>query len=155
VSCTKSHESSGAWPPHDPKYSEITAQAAQTEQVFGAVFSNLDAVALGILRTEVAIAVEEYKRRLKDRESRVARHEQIHIRLGYVRVSLALVAAVIGWESFWRHGLSPWWMVALLILFVFIAAYHSRILRARDLAKRAMAFYHSGLARSSHECDTF
>ena len=38
-------------------------------------------------------------------------------------------------------------MVAPLILFVFIAAYHSRILRARDLAKRAIAFYHNGLAR--------
>ncbi len=38
-------------------------------------------------------------------------------------------------------------MIAPLILFVFIAAYHSRILRARDLAKRAMAFYHNGLAR--------
>jgi hypothetical protein len=92
-------------------------------------------------------AVEEYKQRLKDRGSRVARHEQIHIRLGYVRLSLALVAAVIGWESFGRHRLTPWWMVSPLILFVFIAAYHSRILRARDLAKRAMAFYHNGLAR--------
>jgi len=92
-------------------------------------------------------AVEEYKQRLKDRGSRVARHEQIHIRLGYVRLSLALVAAVIGWESFGRHRLTPWWMVSPLILFVFIAAYHSRILRARDLAKRAIAFYHNGLAR--------
>jgi hypothetical protein len=92
-------------------------------------------------------AVEEYKQRLKDRGSRVARHEQIHIRLGYVRLSLALVAAVIGWESFGRHRLTPWWMVSPLILFVFIAAYHSRILRARDLAKRAVAFYHNGLAR--------
>ncbi len=97
--------------------------------------------------SQSVLAVEEYKQRLKDRESRVAHHEQIHILLGYVRLSLALVAAVIGWESFWRHGLSPWWMVVPLILFVFIAAYHSRILRARDLAKRAIAFYHNGLAR--------
>jgi hypothetical protein len=97
--------------------------------------------------SQSVLAVEEYKQRLKDRGSRVARHEQIHIRLGYVRLSLALVAAVIGWESFWRHRLTPWWMVAPLILFVFIAAYHSRILRARDLAKRAIAFYHNGLAR--------
>jgi hypothetical protein len=100
-----------------------------------------------LMYSQSVLAVEEYKQRLKDRESRVARHEQIHIRLGYVRLSLALVAAVIGWESFWRHRLTPWWMVAPLILFVFIAAYHSRILRARDLAKRAIAFYHNGLAR--------
>jgi hypothetical protein len=100
-----------------------------------------------LMYSQSVLAVEEYKQRLKDRESRVARHEQIHIRLGYVRLSLALVAAVIGWDAFWRHRLTPWWMVAPLILFVFIAAYHSRILRARDLAKRAIAFYHNGLAR--------
>jgi hypothetical protein len=97
--------------------------------------------------SQSVLAVEEYKQRLKDRESRVARHEQIHIRLGYVRVSLALVAAVIGWESFWRHRLSPWWLVAPIILFVFVAVIHSRILRARDLAKRSMEFYRNGLAR--------
>ena len=100
-----------------------------------------------LMYSQSVLAVEEYKQRLKDRESRVARHEQIHIRLGYVRLSLALVAAVIGWESFGRHRLTPWWMVAPLILFVFIAAYHSRILRGRDLAERAIAFYHNGLAR--------
>ena len=97
--------------------------------------------------SQSVLAGEEYKQRLKDRESRVARHEQIHIRLGYVRVSLALVAAVIGWESFWRHRLSPWWLVAPIILFVFVAVIHSRILRARDLAKRSMEFYRNGLAR--------
>jgi hypothetical protein len=100
-----------------------------------------------LMYSQSVLVVEEYKQRLKDRESRVARHEQIHIRLGYVRLSLALAAAVIGWESFWRHRLTPWWMVTPLILFVFIAAYHSRILRARDLAKRAIAFYHNGVAR--------
>ena len=100
-----------------------------------------------LMYSQSVLAVEEYKQRLKDRESRVARHEQIHIRLGYVRLSLFLVAAVMGWDAFWRHRLTPWWMVAPLILFVFIAAYHPRILRARDLAKRAIAFYHNGLAR--------
>ena len=100
-----------------------------------------------LMYSQSVLAVEEYKQRLKDRESRVARHEQIHIRLGYVRLSLFLVAAVMGWDAFWRHRLTPWWMVAPLILFVFIAAYHSRILRGRDLAERAIAFYHNGLAR--------
>jgi hypothetical protein len=93
------------------------------------------------------LVIEEYNQRLKDRESRVARREQVHIRLGYVRLSLALIAAVIGWESFWRHALSPWWIAAPLILFVFVAAIHSRILRSRELAQRGVSFYQQGLAR--------
>jgi hypothetical protein len=93
------------------------------------------------------LAVEEYKQRLKDRECRVAHHEQIHIRLGYVRLLLALVAAGIAWESLWRHALSPWWMVMPLILFVLIAAIHSRILRSQELAQRGASFYRKGLAR--------
>src|ERR1035438_1702513 len=97
--------------------------------------------------SQTVMAAEEYKQRLKDREGRVARHEQVHVRLGYVRLSLALVVAVIGWESFWRHALSPWWMVAPLLLFVLVAAIHSRILRSRELARRAVSFYQKGLAR--------
>jgi hypothetical protein len=93
------------------------------------------------------LEVEEYKQRLKDRESRVADRERIHARLGYVRLLLALVAAAIAWKSLWRSGLSPWWITAPLILIVFVAAIHSRILRFRDLAQTGVPFYQKGLAR--------
>jgi hypothetical protein len=93
------------------------------------------------------LVIEEYKQRLKDRESRVADRERVHVRLGYVRLSLALVAAVIGWESLWKHAASPWWIAAPLLLFVFVAAIHSRILRSRELAQRGFSFYQKGLAR--------
>jgi hypothetical protein len=92
-------------------------------------------------------AVEEYRKRLKDRESRVAHHETIHIRLGNIRLVLALAAAGMAWQSIWRHGFSSWWLAVPLIVFVSIVAYHSGILRARDLAQRAVAFYRNGLAR--------
>jgi hypothetical protein len=92
-------------------------------------------------------AIEEYQRRLEDRERRVARNEAVHIRLGNARLLLACVAAGIAWASWRRHSLSPWWLVLPAIAFVLIAAYHSRILRARDLAQRAMSFYRNGLAR--------
>jgi hypothetical protein len=92
-------------------------------------------------------AVEEYKQRFKDRESGVARHQQIHIRLGYVRLSLALGAAGIARESLWRHALSPWWIGVPPILFVLIAAIHSRTLRSRELARRGASLYQKGLAR--------
>lgn len=92
-------------------------------------------------------AIEEYRQRLKDRERRIANHDQIHIRLGNVRLALALAAAGIAWESLGKHVFSPWWMVAPLILFLFVAVLHSRILRARELAQRGAVFNRNGLAR--------
>ena len=90
---------------------------------------------------------EEYVQRLKSRESRVADYEKIHIRLGNIRLVLALLVVVLAWASFRGHYLSPWWLAVPIAVFVGVAAYHSRILRNRELAERAAAFYKNGLAR--------
>ena len=90
---------------------------------------------------------EEYAQRLKTRESRVAHYEKIHIRLGNIRLLLGFLVVVVVWASFRGHYLSPWWLAAPVAAFVAIAAYHSRVLRARELAERATAFYKNGLAR--------
>lgn len=90
---------------------------------------------------------EEYAQRQKACELRVARHETIHIRLGNVRVTLAVLGVSLAWLSFRQHYLSPWWLAAPLAAFVGVAAYHSRVLRARQLAQRAAAFYERGQAR--------
>ena len=89
----------------------------------------------------------EYVQRLKHRESRVAYYEKIHIRLGNLRLGLVLLAVVMTWASFRGHYFSPWWMSAPVAVFGSVAVWHSRILRARDLAQRAVAFYERGLAR--------
>jgi len=90
---------------------------------------------------------EEYVQRRNDRQSRVAQHEKVHIRLGNLRLLLASIAAIIAWTSFKGHYLSPWWLVAPAAAFAGIAVWHSRILRTRELAERAVAFYQRGLAR--------
>jgi hypothetical protein len=90
---------------------------------------------------------EEYGQRLRAREASVARYERIHIRLGNFRLILALLAAGIAWAAFRRHELSAYWLILPAALFAGIANYHSRILRSRDLAGRASAFYKRGLAR--------
>jgi hypothetical protein len=97
--------------------------------------------------SQVVQAVEEYKQRLNDRQGRVVRLEAVHIRLGYARLLLAFIAAVAAWESLRRHAFSPWWILLPGIVFVLLVAYHSRILRARDLAERGASFYRNGLAR--------
>lgn len=90
---------------------------------------------------------EEYVRRRNDRVTRVAHFEKIHIRLGNVRLLVAVLEVFLAWASLRAHALSPWWLVAPVVAFVGIAWYHARVLRARELAERAVAFYEKGLAR--------
>ena len=92
-------------------------------------------------------ASEEYASRIAARRQRVAYYEQIHIRLGNVRLALALLFVVMAWSAFHSHDFSPWWLAAPLAAFVGIASYHTRVLRARELAQRAVSFYERGVAR--------
>lgn len=90
---------------------------------------------------------QEYSERLRARESRVARLKAIHIRLGNIRLLLAIIAVVLGWISLARHTISAWWLAAPLIVFIVIADYHTKILRRLSCAKRSVKFYQNGIAR--------
>ncbi len=91
--------------------------------------------------------LQEYASRLAARELCVAEHEKIHIRLGNVRLLLAIVTVIVGWLALGRHTLSPWWVAAPVVAFLGLAVYHARVLRDRDLARRSVTFYQQGLAR--------
>src|SRR3984957_2488743 len=54
---------------------------------------------------------------------------------------------VAAWASFGRHYFSAWWLALFVVAFTGVASRHSRILRERELAERAAAFYERGLAR--------
>jgi MutS domain V len=58
-----------------------------------------------------------------------------------------VIAAILAWTSLKSHLLSAWWLVAPGAAFVCIAYWHSRVLRARELAERSAKFYERGLAR--------
>jgi hypothetical protein len=100
-----------------------------------------------LLHFEPVLPSEEYVQRLKVRESRVAHHEEIHVRLGNIRLILALLAVIMLWGSLRGHYFSRWWLAVPVAAFIAIAAYHSRILRSRELAQRAVAFYKKRIAR--------
>ena len=90
---------------------------------------------------------EEYVQRRTVRESRVARFERIHIRLGNVRLLLAVTTAILAWAAFRSHLVSYWWLAVPVAAFGTVAFWHSRVLRSRELSQRAVAFYERGLAR--------
>jgi hypothetical protein len=90
---------------------------------------------------------EEYTRRLNDREARVALFEKLHVQAGNVRLLLAVAIAVTGWASIAWHAFSPWWLLLPAVGFVAVGIYHSRVLRGRAQAERAVAVYRQGLAR--------
>src|SRR4029453_13638133 len=43
--------------------------------------------------------------------------------------------------------LSPWWFVVPAFIFLFLAVWHDRVLRAKSAMASAVVFYHHGIAR--------
>ena len=89
----------------------------------------------------------EYSRRLQERESSAARLERLHIRIGYVRLLLGIVVALMAWWAFVRHTFSGWWVALPIVAFAVVATRHARILQARLRAERAAELYRRGMAR--------
>jgi hypothetical protein len=105
------------------------------------------ALSVDLLHFEPVLPSEEYVQRLSSRRLRIAHYENIHIWLGNVRLILAAMFVVAAWASFGRHYFSAWWLALFVVAFAGVASRHSRILRERELAERAAAFYERGLAR--------
>jgi hypothetical protein len=100
-----------------------------------------------LLHFEPVLPLEEYVQRRSSRASRVAHYEKIHVYLGNIRLSLAILAAIMAWAAFRSRALSPWWLAAPVAAFIGLASYHTQILRVRELAERAVIFYEKALAR--------
>ncbi len=90
---------------------------------------------------------DQYADRLRRWETTAGRLEAVESRLGSGRLLLAAAAAVIAWESWHGHRLSPLWLLAPIAAFIGAVIYHARVRRGRTRARRAAAFYRSGLAR--------
>ena len=96
-------------------------------------------------------AAQEYEQRLQAREASAAGQEKIHIRLGNLRLALVVAAAAMAWASLRGQMFSLTWLLVPAVLFVVVTAYHSRVLRTLDLARRAVAYYRRGLARMADQ----
>jgi len=85
--------------------------------------------------------LEEYRRRLADRQSRVAVCDKRHIALGNVRLLIGIAGAFIAYQIFVTGSLTLPWLALPIVAFLPLALFHERLLRQRSLAKRAAQFY--------------
>ena len=77
----------------------------------------------------------------------MARYTATHIRLGNIRLLLAIIAVVLAWFAFKAHEISFWWLALPLAVFIVVGDHHTKILRALACAERAVTFYRNGIAR--------
>jgi MutS domain V len=67
--------------------------------------------------------------------------------IGNWRLVIGLLAAVLAWFVFARRAAPVWVLLVPFVAFVVLVVRHQRIIRARTLASRAVAFYQRGIAR--------
>ena len=89
---------------------------------------------------------DEYRARLSDRRATHARLARVDERLSYARLAVFALAILLV-AAAWRGWVAPWWAALPLVSFVALIVKHDAIVRARDAAARAIAFYDRGLAR--------
>ena len=89
---------------------------------------------------------DEYRARLSDRRATHARLARVDERLSYARLAVFAMAILLV-AAAWRGWVAPWWVALPLVAFVVLIVKHDAIVRARDAAARAIAFYDRGLAR--------
>src|SRR5262245_10866642 len=70
-----------------------------------------------------------------------------HIRIGNMRLVVAIGFAVLAWMSFRRGVVSPIWCLTPAPLFVELARRHELVIRRKTRTSRAVTFYERGLSR--------
>lgn len=93
---------------------------------------------------------EEYHRRLDERRRKAAEKTRHHLILSNGRLGVFLAAAVVAWLAFESGFLSPPWLLAPGTLFLLLVVIHSRVLREKGTAERAVRFYEAAVDRLSH-----
>jgi hypothetical protein len=88
----------------------------------------------------------EYHRRLASHRESYERWNRLHARMATARLFVFVAAAVMSVAAY-RGAISSWWLLLPIVLFVTLIYRHDRVLRRREDAARAMAFYERGLAR--------
>jgi hypothetical protein len=91
--------------------------------------------------------VEEYRARLKSWSERLARAQRQYNKLGNARLATGIAAVVMTGLSIGVSILSPWWLIAPLVVFVALAIALHRLDAERDASTRGVAYYERAIGR--------
>jgi hypothetical protein len=91
-------------------------------------------------------AREEYTSRRTHWETVEKTFHSRFVRLGNWRLTIAIIGGVLAWMAFGAALISPLTLLLPVSVFVAFLIWHYRVIRHRDLARRAIAFYERGLA---------
>jgi hypothetical protein len=86
-----------------------------------------------------------YAERLAVGTQRLEEFAHRRVRIGNLRLLVALTAATVVWYAF--HSLSLWWIAIPTVVFIILVWWQSRIERAAECVARAVRFYEQGIAR--------
>ena len=89
---------------------------------------------------------EAYRTRLADRRAVHGRLTRADLQFSYLRLGVFGLAVLIAVAA-WQQVLSTWLLLLPAAAFVVLLRRHERVIRQRDEAARAIAFYERGLAR--------
>jgi hypothetical protein len=89
---------------------------------------------------------QEYPARLDARRKALDNLSRVDERLSYARLATFASAVLLAILA-WLFGLGLGWLLVPGVVFVWLVRRHDRVLRARNDARRGIAFYERGLAR--------
>jgi MutS-like protein len=89
---------------------------------------------------------EAYRTRLAARRAVHRRLNQADLQFSYLRLGVFGLAVLIAVAA-WQQVLSTWLLILPVAAFIVLLRRHERVIRQRDEAARAIAFYERGLAR--------
>src|ERR1700677_3695178 len=94
---------------------------------------------------------EHYSARLDFWREAHARKDRQYRVLVRARLAIGLSAVVIAALAFGAMSISPWWLIAPVIVFVGLAIAHSGVDQDRSKAARAIAYYERSIARLGNQ----
>ena len=89
---------------------------------------------------------QEYQARLEAGRAALEISTAAEARIAYGRLA-TFVSGVVVAVMVWQATVSEWWLVAPAFIFAYLVWRHARILRAREVSVRRIAFYERGIAR--------
>ena len=89
---------------------------------------------------------DEYRARLDARRETHSSLTRLDARFSYARLAV-FGGGVLCAIAAWRGWIAPWWLAIPLVVFALLVVRHDRVMRRREAAARAIAFYERGLAR--------